>query len=88
MIGQEVMVLSCTRGGSGWIIRKNFFSEAVVQYWNRLHREVVESPTLEVFRKCGDMALRNMVSGHGGDGLGLVWMIPVVFHNPYDSIVL
>ena len=83
MIGQEVMVLSCTRGGSGWIIRKNFFSEAVVQYWNRLHREVVESPTLEVFRKCGDMALRNMVSGHGRDG----WMVglgdPVGLFQPW-----
>lgn len=24
---------------------------------------------LEAFEKCGDVALRDMVSGHGGDGL-------------------
>jgi len=29
----------------------------------------VESPSLEVFRKHVDVALREMVSGHGGDGL-------------------
>jgi len=30
---------------------------------------VVESPFLEVFKKRVDVALRDMVSGHGGDGL-------------------
>ena len=27
------------------------------------------SPSLEVFKECGDVALRDVVSGHGGDGL-------------------
>ena len=36
---------------------------------SHLPREVGESPPLELIKNCGDVTLRDMVSGHGGDGL-------------------
>jgi len=42
-------------------IRKKFFTLRVVRHWNRLPREVVDSPSLAVFSARLDGALSNLV---------------------------
>ncbi|GAB0181589.1 hypothetical protein GRJ2_000624200 [Grus japonensis] len=43
------------------IIRKNVFTERVVNHSNKLHGQVVEPPSLEVSRRCVDVVLRDVV---------------------------
>ncbi|KFQ20329.1 hypothetical protein N332_06274, partial [Mesitornis unicolor] len=42
-------------------IRKKFFTMRVVRHWHRLPREVVNAPSLEVFKARLDRALGNLV---------------------------
>jgi len=59
------MASSCVRGGSDWILGKSFFTGRVARHWTRLPRAVVQSPSLEGFKKpcgCG-------TSGHGLAGV-------------------
>ena len=48
--------LKSCQGRFRWDIRKNFFTKRVAKHWNRLPREVVE-----VFKRCVDVALRDLV---------------------------
>ncbi|KFW70394.1 hypothetical protein AS28_03199, partial [Pygoscelis adeliae] len=42
-------------------IRKKFFTMRVVRHWHMLPREVVDAPSLEVFKARLDGALSNLV---------------------------
>ena len=53
--------------------KKNFFFRRVIMNWHGLPRKVVGSPFLEVSKESGDVALRDVGSGHGGVGWGWAW---------------
>ncbi|KFP64712.1 hypothetical protein N322_13524, partial [Cariama cristata] len=53
--------LKLLQGRFGLDIRKNFFTIRVVKHWNGLPWDVVDSPSLEAFKKRLDVALQDVV---------------------------
>ena len=56
-----------------------------MQKGKRLPGEAVESPALEMFRSCVDVALRDVVSEHGVMGW---WLNEVIFSDLSDCRVI
>ena len=66
-------------------MRKNF-SEVAVRQWHRLPREVVQSPSVEMFKNCGCGTERCGLVGNGG-GRWTVGLLEA-FSNLHDSVIL
>ncbi|KFP35059.1 hypothetical protein N324_02665, partial [Chlamydotis macqueenii] len=48
-------------GRSRLDIREHFFTMSVLEHWNRLPREVVDAPSLEILKARLDGALSNLI---------------------------
>jgi len=42
-------------------MQKNFFTVGMAEHWNRLPRQVVESPSMEIFKTCLDAYLCHLL---------------------------
>lgn len=65
--------------------------EKAVKHWNRLPREAVELPSLEVLKKTCLQHLRAWFSGEHGDNAGLEVRLEdpkEAFSNRNDSMIL
>ena len=78
------MASSCARGGSGWIL--GTISSPKEQCCSGTAAQGGEGVTVHGGVQSGDVALRDVGSGHGEGGLGLDWVILVVFSNINDSM--
>ena len=61
VIGRGVMVLELKEGRSRLDIRKKFFTVRLARHWKKLPREVVDAPSLAVFKARLDGALSNLL---------------------------
>jgi len=60
VIGQGNMVLN-NDGRFRLDIRRTFFTQRVVTHWNGLFKEVVDAPSLDMFKARLDVALGSLV---------------------------
>ena len=69
-------------------MRKNFFPLRVTEHWNRLPREVVESPSLEIFKTRLDKILCSLLQVTLLRQGGWTRWPTEVPSNPYYSVIL
>lgn len=69
MTGWEEVTSSCFKEALDCVLMKNLLTKRAIKHWNRIPREVVESPYLEVFKRHVDLMLRNISNGLGSVGL-------------------
>jgi len=68
--------------------RKCFFTLRVMEHWNRLPREVVESPSPAILKTCLDAALCSLLQVTLLQQGGWTRRSPEVPSNPYHSVIL
>jgi len=56
---------------------KNFFRTGVTEHWNRLPREVVESPSMEIFKSQLDAYLCHLCFSRGVGLYDLLRSLPI-----------